>query len=259
LHGSTHDGNLAAASFTGYVDDIAVRSTRPGRGGAGHDDHASADLLGAGGIHLDVMHAPVHPIDHQPDPLAHLVAAKLLVEHAADDALGRVLSMHDVTGGMSVPRQPFALQRPVHGLDDVAALPKLRVYRPSQHLERARATIDRLGGDPVVFVRSHVRRLEVLRRAGHAERIHADHWRVPADLPARGQAYDLARDPANNALHHTRGFIALDRGGSIFVHRDTCSEATRWKSLAVGDQRFLIGKNPDGKKRAENVGLYSGL
>src|SRR6266700_6232652 len=103
-------GRAIDASFTGYVDDIAVRSTRTGRGGAGHDDHASADLLGAGDIHLDVMHAPVHPIDHQPDPFAHLVAAKPFVEHAAIDAFGRVLSMHDVAGGMSVLRQPFALQ-----------------------------------------------------------------------------------------------------------------------------------------------------
>jgi hypothetical protein len=60
-----------------------------------------------------------------------------------------------------------------------------------------RAAIDRLGGDPEAFVRSHVRRLEALRRAGHAERMDADHWRVPADLPERGQAYDLARDRAN--------------------------------------------------------------
>ena len=71
------------------------------------------------------------------------------------------------------------------------------VYRPSEHLERARTAIDRIGGDPEAFVRSHVRRLEALRRAGHAERIDADHWRVPADLPERGQAYDLARDRAN--------------------------------------------------------------
>ena len=70
-------------------------------------------------------------------------------------------------------------------------------YRPSQHLERARAAIERIGGDPEAFVRSHVRRLEALRRAGHAERIDADHWRVPTDLVARGQAYDLARDRAN--------------------------------------------------------------
>jgi type IV secretory pathway VirD2 relaxase len=71
------------------------------------------------------------------------------------------------------------------------------VYRPSAHLERARAAIDRIGGDPDAFVRSHVRRLEALRRAGHVERIDADRWRVPADLPERGQAYDLARDRTN--------------------------------------------------------------
>ena len=71
------------------------------------------------------------------------------------------------------------------------------VYRPSEHLERARTAIERIGGDPEAFVRSHVRRLEALRRAGHAERIDADHWRVPADLHERGQAYDLARDRAN--------------------------------------------------------------
>jgi hypothetical protein len=39
------------------------------------------------------------------------------------------------------------------------------VYRPSEHLERARSAIDRIGGDPEAFVRSHVRRLEALRRA----------------------------------------------------------------------------------------------
>jgi type IV secretory pathway VirD2 relaxase len=92
----------------------------------------------------------------------------------------------------SAPPGPRAADR---NIIDVAG--EGGVYRPSQHLERARAAIDRIGGDPEAFVRSHVRRLEALRRAGHAERIDADHWRVPADLPARGQAYDLARDRAN--------------------------------------------------------------
>ncbi len=68
------------------------------------------------------------------------------------------------------------------------------IYRPARHLEQAVGTVERLGGDPAAYVRSHVRRLEALRRAGHVERIDADQWRVPADLPERGQAYDLARD-----------------------------------------------------------------
>jgi len=92
----------------------------------------------------------------------------------------------------SAPPGPRAADR---NIGDVAG--QEGIYRPSLHLERARAAIDRLGGDPEAFVRSHVRRLEALRRAGHAERIDADHWRIPADLPERGQAYDLARDRAN--------------------------------------------------------------
>ena len=103
----------------------------------------------------------------------------------------------DVGRGMivvagSAPPGPRAADR---NIIDVAG--QGGVYRPSEHLERARATINRIGGDPEAFVRSHVRRLEALRRAGHAERIDADHWRVPTDLPARGQAYDLAWDRAN--------------------------------------------------------------
>lgn len=92
----------------------------------------------------------------------------------------------------STPPGPRAADR---NIMDVAG--QEGIYSPSAHLERARAAIDRVGGDPDAFVRSHVRRLEALRRAGHAERIDADHWRVPANLPERGQAYDLARDRAN--------------------------------------------------------------
>jgi hypothetical protein len=67
------------------------------------------------------------------------------------------------------------------------------VYRPSRHLQRIRESFVREGKDPEAFIRSHVRRLEALRRAGHAERIGDDHWKVPNDIVARGQAYDLAQ------------------------------------------------------------------
>ena len=100
------------------------------------------------------------------------------------------------------------------------------VYRPSEHLERARAAIDRIGGDPEAFVRSHVRRLEALRRAGHAERIDADHWRVPTDLPARGQAYDLARDRANiriSILSPTGLDSQIGHDGATWLDRELAS------------------------------------
>ena len=74
------------------------------------------------------------------------------------------------------------------------------IYRPAVHLEQAVGTVERLGGDPAAYVRSHVRRLEALRRAGHVERVDSDHWRIPADLAERGQAYDLARAGASVRL-----------------------------------------------------------
>jgi type IV secretory pathway VirD2 relaxase len=67
------------------------------------------------------------------------------------------------------------------------------LYRPSRHLERIRDNFERQGKDPEAFIRSHVRRLEALRRAGHVERIDADHWKVPKDIVERGQAYDLSQ------------------------------------------------------------------
>ena len=39
-------------------------------------------------------------------------------------------------------------------------------------------------------VQSHVRRLEALRRAGIVERLDADRWTIPANLPERGLAHD---------------------------------------------------------------------
>jgi type IV secretory pathway VirD2 relaxase len=109
------------------------------------------------------------------------------------------------------------------------------VYRPSQHLERARAAIDRIDGDPDAFVRSHVRRLEALRRAGHAERIDVDHWRVPADLPRRGQAYDLARDRANiriSVLSPTGLDQQIGHDGATWLDRELVS---RQRSALAGE------------------------
>jgi hypothetical protein len=65
-----------------------------------------------------------------------------------------------------------------------------------------------------------------LRRAGHAERINADHWRVPADLAERGQAYDLARDRANiriSVLSPTGLDQQIDHVGATWLDRELAS------------------------------------
>ncbi|MDP1962033.1 MAG: DUF3363 domain-containing protein, partial [Reyranella sp.] len=71
-----------------------------------------------------------------------------------------------------------------------------------------------------------VRRLEALRRAGHVERIDADHWRVPADLPERGQAYDLARDRTNirvSILSPTGLGQQIGHDGATWLDRELAS------------------------------------
>ncbi|WP_354138401.1 DUF3363 domain-containing protein [Bradyrhizobium sp. LB11.1] len=121
----------------------------------------------------------------------------------------------------SAPPGPRAADRNIMDIADQGG-----VYRPSEHLERARTAIDRIGGDPEAFVRSHVRRLEALRRVGHTERIDADHWRVPADLPERGQAYDLARDRANiriSVLSSTGLDQQIDQDGATWLDRELVS------------------------------------
>jgi type IV secretory pathway VirD2 relaxase len=100
------------------------------------------------------------------------------------------------------------------------------IYRPSDHLEQARAKIEKIGGDPDAFIRSHVRRLEALRRAGHVERIDADHWKIPGDLPERGMTYD-ARDRAKDFTVRTLSTFDLNRqvgsDGATWLDRELVS------------------------------------
>ncbi|WP_426537933.1 DUF3363 domain-containing protein [Bradyrhizobium sp. McL0615] len=93
-------------------------------------------------------------------------------------------------------------------------------YRPSRHLERIRDSFERQGKDPEAFVRSHVRRLEALRRAGFVERIDADHWKVPKDIVELGQAYDLSQ-----SRRRAENTAALG-------HRSRPADCQRWCDLA---------------------------
>ncbi|MGQ7334291.1 DUF3363 domain-containing protein, partial [Streptococcus suis] len=67
-------------------------------------------------------------------------------------------------------------------------------YRPSRHLEQAKFEGRVPGGDYEGFVDAHVRRLEALRRAGIAEQIDPDRWRIPQDFENRAAAYDAGRN-----------------------------------------------------------------
>jgi hypothetical protein len=105
----------------------------------------------------------------------------------------------DVRRGMMVEVAPMVARPRAADLNIADMTDVAGIYRPSAHLERARQRIERIGGDPEAFVRSHVRRLEALRRAGHVERLDADTWRVPADIAERGMCYDLSHAAAHRS------------------------------------------------------------
>jgi hypothetical protein len=75
---------------------------------------------------------------------------------------------------------------------NIAALSREGFYLTSEHRDLLRSRDDRQI-DPETIVDAHVRRLEALRRAGIVERVEEGVWCVPADLVARGQAYDKQR------------------------------------------------------------------
>lgn len=75
----------------------------------------------------------------------------------------------------------------------IAAIAEDGIYRPSRHLEQAKFEGRVPGGDYEGYIDAHVRRLEALRRAGSAERIDADQWRVAEDFESRAAAYDAGR------------------------------------------------------------------
>jgi hypothetical protein len=101
------------------------------------------------------------------------------------------------------------------------------IYRPSRHLERIRDSFERQGKDPEAFVRSHVRRLKALRRAGLVERVDADNWKVPKDIVERGQAYGLSKG-GDGLRILTLSTIGLDRqiasDGATWLDRQIIAE-----------------------------------
>jgi Protein of unknown function (DUF3363) len=89
-------------------------------------------------------------------------------------------------------------------------------------------------GDPDAFIRSHIRRLEALRRAGHVERIDADHWKVPEDIAERGMAYDA---PSRSKDFAIRTLSALD------LERQIGSDGATWLDWElVADKRIPLGE-----------------
>jgi type IV secretory pathway VirD2 relaxase len=142
-------------------------------------------------------------------------------DHSKLDEIGRGHII--AVGPIQLTDQPRAADLNIRDMTDETG-----IYRPGAHLEAARAKIERIGGDPDAFVRSHVRRLEALRRAGIVERIDAEHWKIPADLAERGMAHD-ARGRGKDFAVRTLSTLDLERqigsDGATWLDRELVSSS----------------------------------
>ncbi|HTO62698.1 MAG TPA: DUF3363 domain-containing protein [Bradyrhizobium sp.] len=125
-------------------------------------------------------------------------------------------------------------------------------YQPSRHLERVRDNFERQGKDPEAFIRSHIRRLEALRRAGHVERIDDDHWKVPKDIVDRGQAYDLSRG-GDRLRVRTLSVLNLEKQigshGATWLDRELIAR----ERMAIADSGFGRQVNDAFRRRAQRL------
>jgi len=95
----------------------------------------------------------------------------------------------------------------------IAQMAENGIYRTERHLRAARDE-HREDLDPQLFVQSHVRRLEALRRVGIVDRLEEGVWRVPADLTERGSAYDTQRAGGTRVL--LRSALDVDQQSRAF-------------------------------------------
>src|SRR6185312_9458216 len=91
---------------------------------------------------------------------------------------------------------------------NIAAISKNGIYRTAEYRARLCAQAD-LRHPVDEIVDAHVRRLEALRRAGVVRREAEGVWRIPADLVARGQAYDRQRTGGVEVQLHSH--LSIDR------------------------------------------------
>ncbi len=115
------------------------------------------------------------------------------------------------------------------------------VYSPTAMRELVLARLGHV--DPDDYVRSHVRRLEALRRAGIVARIDAEHWTVPADLPERGLAHDRQRFGTS---------LRIDELSHLSLDRQVHHEGATWldRTMLDGGRETLPHTGFGGDMRA---------
>ena len=120
---------------------------------------------------------------------------------------------------------------------NIAALAVDSIYRADHHLAVVRGQ-GKTVSNAQVTVTAHVRRLEALRGAGIVERVAEGFWRIPADLPARGQQYDRQRTAGVRLVLHSR----------LPVERQVNANGATWLDQQLAGGGLRLGKSGFGSE-----------
>jgi type IV secretory pathway VirD2 relaxase len=174
-------------------------------------------------IHTTGQAAPVPPV------ILGRVAAKGLADELNDNGYLVIDSTDGKAHYLPLPARTELEQFPLGGIVEarsnqgshaadrnIAALAVDGIYRTDHHLAVVRGQ-GKTGSHAQGTVTAHVRRLEALRCAGIVERVAEGVWRIPTDLPARGQQYDTQR--SNCSCHVS---VCTGRGKTGFPARYLC-------------------------------------
>lgn len=112
---------VEAAIVAGLLGDVAVGGAGRGLGAADFDNAADRDPLTGRLGHLGIVDPSVRTVDDEVQPAGQFVARQPLAHHPAD---GRWLCIQAPMDhiALGIAREALSGHRPVHGLDDIAAL-----------------------------------------------------------------------------------------------------------------------------------------
>ena len=167
------------------------------------------------GLSADEMSDRIHVIVDGVDGRVHYAE---MAEANADDV--KVGSLVEVGQARARPRESDK------AIADIAREDG-GIYEPVIHLSIAKDMERVPGGDPVEFVRAHVRRLEALRRAGIVERVDERTWKIPPDFQQQAQNYDTQRNKQLGV--RVLSFLDLDAqvatNGATWLDRELIAKA----------------------------------
>ena len=117
----------------------------------------------------------------------------------------------------------------------IAAVAEQGIYRTDSQALALRA---KGVSDPEPTIQAQVRRLEALRRARIVERVSEGVWRIPANLPERGLAYDLRH--LGGADVRMRCPLPLDQQvralGATWLDQHLLRGTTAWPATSFGTE-----------------------